>query len=155
MYASTHTQVDAPDIVKAFLEYNVRHDGLFGVIISDRDPNSPKRFGRRLWFLWSQAVDDNFASCLSRRTNRTSEPGTGKRFAPYGFVSREILGVASWCHRVRTRYASMTPFEVDTERKVRNAVLQEFGSSATAEDVTIADNAKQFAGGRQRIIGRT
>jgi hypothetical protein len=46
----------------------------------------------------------------------------------------------------------MTPFELDTGRKVRNAVVQEFGDRLENNEVPLADFAKQFAEKRQKLI---
>jgi hypothetical protein len=62
------------------------------------------------------------------------------------------LGTIEYAHATMiSTSTNMTPFELDTGRKVRNAVVQDFGSTPS-EEVPIADFAKKFAAQRQKII---
>ncbi|KAF0709549.1 hypothetical protein AaE_012843 [Aphanomyces astaci] len=113
-YIPTRSDVDAPQTAKEFFEHVVRHHGLPAMIISDRDP----KFTSTIWKSLMEIMGQDWVDHLP-----TIE------YAHQGLVQAST---------------GLTPFEVDTGRKLRNP--------AVSGSLPKNDFAKNFAEHRKEFI---
>ncbi|KAF1326506.1 Retroelement pol polyprotein, partial [Globisporangium splendens] len=158
-YHPTHSTADAEATAKVFFEAVVRHHGLPKVIISDRDPKFTSDFWKSLTKLMGiklsmTASHRAQADGQTERQNLVLEGALRCMVSYHGDDWVSHLGTIEFAHATLVNESTkFTPFEVDTGRKVRNLIAQEFGvEDGTIQQVDVAEFAKNFAEKRQQVI---
>ncbi|KAF1333192.1 polyprotein, partial [Globisporangium splendens] len=157
-YHPTHSTADAEGTAKVFFEAVVRHHGLPKVIISDRDPKFTSDFWKSLTKLMGIKLSMTTshraqADGQTERQNLVLEDALRCMVSYHGDDWVSHLGTIEFAHATLVNESTkFTPFEVDTGRKVRNLIAQEFGvDEGNFEPVNIAEFAKNFAEKRQQV----
>ncbi|KAF1330411.1 polyprotein, partial [Globisporangium splendens] len=158
-YHPTHSTADAEGTAKVFFEAVVRHHGLPKVIISDRDPKFTSDFWKSLTKLMGIKLSMTTshraqADGQTERQNLVLEDALRCMVSYHGDDWVSHLGTIEFAHATLVNESTkFTPFEVDTGRKVRNLIAQEFGvDEGNFEPVNIAEFAKNFAEKRQQVV---
>ncbi|KAF1317232.1 Integral membrane ankyrin-repeat protein, partial [Globisporangium splendens] len=158
-YHPTHSTADAEGTTKVFFEAVVRHHGLPKVIISDRDPKFTLDFWKSLTKLMGIKLSMTTshraqADGQTERQNLVLEDALRCMVSYHGDDWVSHLGTIEFAHATLVNESTkFTPFEVDTGRKVRNLIAQEFGvEDGVIEQVDVAEFAKNFTEKRQQII---
>ncbi|KAF1314665.1 Retrotransposon nucleocapsid protein, partial [Globisporangium splendens] len=158
-YHPTHSTADDEGTAKVFFEAVVRHHGLPKVIISDRDPKFTSDFWKSLTKLMGIKLSMTTshraqADGQTERQNLVLEDALRCMVSYHGDDWVSHLGTIEFAHATLVNESTkFTPFEVDTGRKVRNLIAQEFGvEGGVIEQVDVAEFAKNFAEKRQQII---
>ncbi|KAF1333225.1 polyprotein, partial [Globisporangium splendens] len=158
-YHPTHSTADAEGTAKVFFEAVVRHHGLPKVIISDRDPKFTSDFWKSLTKLMGIKLSMTTshraqADGQTERQNLVLEDALRCMVSYHGDDWVSHLGTIEFAHATLVNESTkFTPFEVDTGRKVRNLIAQEFGvDEGNLEPVNIAEFAKNFAEKRQQVV---
>ncbi|KAF1314306.1 Retroelement pol polyprotein, partial [Globisporangium splendens] len=158
-YHPTHSTADAEATAKVFFEAVVRHHGLPKVIISDRDPKFTSDFWKSLTKLMGIKLSMTTshraqADGQTERQNLVLEDALRCMVSYHGDDWVNHLGTIEFAHATLVNESTkLTPFEVDTGRKVRNLIAQEFGvDEGNFEPVNIAEFAKNFAEKRQQVV---
>ncbi|KAF1317106.1 polyprotein, partial [Globisporangium splendens] len=158
-YHPTHSTADAEATAKVFFEAVVRHHGLPKVIISDRDPKFTSDFWKSLTKLMGIKLSMTTshraqADGQTERQNLVLEDALRCMVSYHGDDWVSHLGTIEFAHATLVNESTkFTPFEVDTGRKVRNLIAQEFGvEDGTIQQVDVAEFAKNFAEKRQQVI---
>ncbi|KAF1326246.1 putative retroelement, partial [Globisporangium splendens] len=158
-YHPTHSTADAEGTAKVFFEAVVRHHGLPKVIISDRDPKFTSDFWKSLTKLMGIKLSMTTshraqADGQTERQNLVLEDALRCMVSHHGDDWVSHLGTIEFAHATLVNESTkFTPFEVDTGRKVRNLIAQEFGvDEGNFEPVNIAEFAKNFAEKRQQVV---
>ncbi|KAF1331432.1 Retroelement, partial [Globisporangium splendens] len=158
-YHPTHSTADAEGTAKVFFEAVVRHHGLPKVIISDRDPKFTSDFWKSLTKLMGVKLSMTTshraqADGQTERQNLVLEDALRCMVSYHGDDWVSHLGTIEFAHATLVYESTkFTPFEVDTGRKVRNLIAQEFGvDEGNFEPVNIAEFAKNFAEKRQQVV---
>jgi hypothetical protein len=149
-YIATQTAADAPETAKLFFDHVVRHHGLPLVIISDRDPKFTSNFWQALMSLMGikqsmTTAGRAQADGATERQNRTLEDSLRCQVSYLGEDWAEHLATIEYAHQGLIQASTgLTPFEVDTGRKLRNPVV----------DILVSKNefAKNFAKHRQELL---
>ncbi|KAF1327470.1 Retroelement pol polyprotein, partial [Globisporangium splendens] len=158
-YHPTHSTADDEGTAKVFFEAVVRHHGLPKVIISDRDP----KFTSVFWKSLTKLVGIKLSMTTSHRAqadgqterqNLVLEDALRCMVSYHGDDWVSHLGTIEFAHATLVNESTkFTPFEVDTGRKVRNLIAQEFGvDEGNFEPVNIAEFAKNFAEKCQQVV---
>jgi hypothetical protein len=149
-YIATQTVADAPETAKLFFDHVVRHHGLPMVIISDRDPKFTSTFWRALMNLMGikqsmTTAGRAQADGATERQNRTLEDSLRCQVSYLGEDWADHLATIEYAHQGLVQASTgLTPFEIDTGRRLRNPVV----------DALLSKNefAKNFAEHRQEIL---
>jgi len=149
-YCATTSNVDAPTAAKEFFDTVVRHHGLPAVIISDRDSKFTSQFWQELMKVMGvkhfmttagRAQSDG----ATERQNRTLEDALRCQVSYLGHDWTEHLPTIEYAHQGLVQTSTgLTPFEVDTGRKLRNPTVN--GIEAFNE------YAKNFAEHRRECV---
>jgi transposase InsO family protein len=160
-YAPTYTTADAQDTAKVFFDAVVRHHGVPKVIISDRDSKFISDFWKSLMKLMGVKLSMTTAHRAqadgqTERQNLVLEDALRCMVSYHGDDWVKHLGTVEYAHSTLVNASTkLTPFEVDTGRKVSNLVAEEMQDLLRSEqDVTIAELARSFAKERQDIVER-
>ncbi|POM68737.1 Polyprotein [Phytophthora palmivora] len=134
-HAPTYSTADAKDTANVFFDAVIRHHGLPKVIISDRD---------------SKAQADG----QTERQNLVLEDALRCMVSYHGDDWVKHLGTIEYAHSTLVNASTkMTPFEVDTGRKVSNLLTERMKELVYSEsDGIIAEFAKNFARERQEVV---
>ncbi|KAF0692775.1 Aste57867_16172 [Aphanomyces stellatus] len=149
-YIPTKSDVDAPQTAKEFFEHVVRHHGLPSTIISDRDPKFTSTFWKSLMDIMGirQAMTTASraqADGATERQNRTLEDALRCQVSYLGQDWVDHLPTIEYAHQGLVQASTgLTPFEVDTGRKLRNPAV----SSILPKN----DFAMNFAEHRKEVI---
>ena len=150
-YCATHTTTDAPKAAKEFFDTVVRHHGLPEAITSDRDPKFKSMFWNELMRLmgikhYKTTAHRAQGDGQSEIVNRNCEDSLRCMCSYLGDDWSSHLGTIEYAHSGLTHTShGMTPFEVDTGRKLRNVLWS---------DTTPVANefARNFSAQRQEMI---
>ncbi|KAH9133769.1 hypothetical protein AeRB84_020226 [Aphanomyces euteiches] len=149
-YCATTSNVDAPQAAREFFDAVVRHHGLPSVIISDRDPKFTSQFWQSLMKVMGikhsmTTADRAQSDGATERQNRTLEDALCCQVSYLGHDWTEHLETIEYAHQGLVQTSTgLTPFEVDTGRKLRNPVLNGLES--------LNEYAKNFSERRQEMI---
>jgi transposase-like protein len=149
-YLPTQSTADAPQTAKLFFNHVVRHHGVPSVIISDRDPKFTGNFWKALMELMGikqpmTTAGRAQADGATERQNRTLEDSLRCQVSYLGEDWADHLPTIEYAHPGLVQASTgLTPFEIDTGRKLRNPVV----------DSLLSNNeyAKNFAEHRQEVL---
>ncbi|KAF1316912.1 hypothetical protein FI667_g15122, partial [Globisporangium splendens] len=157
-YVAVHTTADAPRTARDFFENVVRHRGLPKVIISDRDPKFTSNFWRSLMNIMGIKIAMTMAyraqaDGQTERQNLVLEDAIRCMVSYHGGDWSAHLGTIEYAHAASISAATgLTPFELDTGRKVANIVSQELEKIGRSAAIPFAEYAKDFVAKRQEHI---
>ncbi|KAF0703948.1 hypothetical protein AaE_015182, partial [Aphanomyces astaci] len=130
-YCATTSNVDALQAAKEFFDVVVRYHGLPAVVISDRDSKFTSEFWQALMKIMG------VKHCMTT---------AGRAQISYlGHDWSEHLGTIEYAHQSLVQASTgLTPFEVDTGRKLRNPALNEIDA--------LNEYANNFAEHRKELV---
>ncbi|KAF1319591.1 polyprotein, partial [Globisporangium splendens] len=160
-YAPTHTTSNAEDTARVFFDAVVRHHGVPKIIISDRDPKFISDFWKSLMKIMGIKLSMTTshrpqADGQTERQNLVLEDALRCVVSYHGDDWNRHLGTIEYAHATLVNVSTkMSPFELDTGRKVSNLIAEEINGIASSDfTVSIAEYAKRFATERQKIVNQ-
>ncbi|KAF1331550.1 Retroelement pol polyprotein, partial [Globisporangium splendens] len=160
-YAPTHTTANAEDTARVFFDAVVRHHGVPKIIISDRDPKFISDFWKSLMKIMGIKLSMTTshrpqADGQTERQNLVLEDALRCVVSYHGDDWNRHLGTIEYAHATLVNVSTkMSPFELDTGRKVSNLIAEEINGIASSDfTVSIAEYAKRFATERQKIVNQ-
>ncbi|KAF1319496.1 Retrotransposon nucleocapsid protein, partial [Globisporangium splendens] len=153
-YHPTHSTADDEGTAKVFFEAVVRHHGLPKVIISDRDPKFTSDFWKSHMSIMGVKLSMTTAHRAqadgqTERQNLVLEDALRCMVSYHGDDWATHLGTVEYAHATLVNASTkMSPFEIDTGRKVSNIIAQHQANI----EVPLAEFAKKFAQDRQKLV---
>jgi len=128
-YIATQSTADVPTTAKLFFDEVIRHHGLPAVIISDRDSKFTSSFWKSL--MTYMGIKQSMTTAgraqadgATERQNRTLEDSLRCQVSYLGEDWADHLATIEYAHQGLVQASTgVTPFEVDTGRKLRNPVI--------------------------------
>ncbi|POM61409.1 LOW QUALITY PROTEIN: polyprotein [Phytophthora palmivora] len=158
-YAPTYSTADAKDTAHVSFDAVVRHHGLPKVNISDRDSKFLLDFWKSLMKLVGVKLSMTTAHRAqadgqTERQNLVLEDALRCMVSYHGDDWVKHLGTIEYAHSTLVNASTkMTPFEVDTGRKVSNLLTERMKELVYSEsDGILAEFAKNFARERQEVV---